>query len=93
MLLNLSEFSPFVPLHQAPPFPLATPPFSSCPWVMHRFFGYSVCYTVLYIPMAILPVCTSASPHLFAHSPITPSHLETVRMLSVYMIMSLFLFD
>ena len=35
MLLQLSYFLPFIPLHPGHPLPLAFPPFSSCPWVVH----------------------------------------------------------
>ena len=46
-----------------PPLPLAIPPplFTSAGHVC-RFFGYSLSYTALYIPMAILrlPTCTSS---------------------------------
>ena len=34
MLLQLSYFPPFTPLHPAHPLPLTFPPFSSCPWVI-----------------------------------------------------------
>ena len=35
ILLQLSQFSPFTPLHQTPLFPQAIPHNCSCPWVMH----------------------------------------------------------
>ena len=35
MLLQLSYFPLFIPLHPAHPLPPAFPPFSSCPWVIH----------------------------------------------------------
>ena len=35
MLLQLSHFSPFIPLHPVPPSHPHSPPLSSCPWVVH----------------------------------------------------------
>ena len=35
MLLQLSQFFPFAPLHLVSPFLPAIPSLSSCPWVMH----------------------------------------------------------
>ena len=35
MLLQLSHFSPFIPLCPAYPLPTAFPSFSSCPWAVH----------------------------------------------------------
>ena len=68
MLLQLSQFFSFW-LPQVIPTPLFM---SMCH--VYTFFGYSISCTVLYIPMAILylPICTSQSPHLFAHSPTPP---------------------
>ena len=58
----------------------------------YNFLGYSISYTVLYIPMAILqlPICTSQSPH-FTHSPNPTSHLSTIKMLSLSKILCQFL--
>ena len=52
---------PFAPFHPSLPFPqpIPTPLFMSVGHT-YKFFGYSISYTVLYIPMAILlPICTS----------------------------------
>ena len=93
MLLQLSWF-----------FPLCPPPPSthhslrqslhhcSCPWVKHRFFDSSVSCTVLYIPwlfcdylfVLLNPLTFSPIP------PHLPSHLATIKTLSVSMILSLF---
>ena len=55
MLLQLSQFFPLCsPPPSSPPVPQASPYHCSLPCVMPRFFGYSISYTVLYIPMAIL---------------------------------------
>ena len=55
-------FSSFVTLHKAPPLSQAIPErlFLST-GDAYKFFGYSISYTVLYIPMVILelPICTS----------------------------------
>ena len=87
--LNPLTSSP-IPLHpQAKPTPL-----SMTMGHAYVFFGYSISYTVLYIPMAILelPICTSQSPHLFTHTPTPLSHLATIKTLSVSVILCLFLF-
>ena len=51
MLLQLSQFLPLCP--PLPSIPLSlrqSPHHCSCPWLMHRFSGYSISYTVLCIP-------------------------------------------
>ena len=62
MPLQLFQLSPFAPLSWYPPFPPATPtPLFMSMGHTYKYSGYSVSYTVLYIPMAIqyLPICTS----------------------------------
>ena len=61
IMLLQSQFSPLCLLPSSTPNSLRqSPHHCSCPWVTHRFFGYSISYTVCYIPMAILSVpCTS----------------------------------
>ena len=96
MLLQLSQFFPLYRLHPAPCTPLGNPPHHcSCPWVMH--------ISALATPF---PILYFASPWLFCNylfvllNPLTsspipqhpPSHLTTVKMLSVSMILFLFLF-
>ena len=72
MLLQLSQFFPFVPLCPAPPTPsghLHT--FVHILGHAYKFFGYSISYTVLYIPMAILWLSVLLNPpHLFTRSPL-----------------------
>ena len=53
--LQLSQFSLFAPLHPAPPTPSGHPPplFMSMSQA-YKFFGFSISYAVLYIPVAIL---------------------------------------
>ena len=55
MLLQLSQFYPFAPSTKRPPLPQAFPTqlFMSMGHG-YKFFGYSISYTVLYIPTAIL---------------------------------------
>ena len=55
MLLQLSQFYPFAPSTKRPPLPQAIPTqlFMSMGHG-YKFFGYSISYTVLYIPTAIL---------------------------------------
>ena len=49
------NFSPFAPFHPAPLLPEAIPtPLFMSMGHAQMFFGYSISYTVLYIPMAIL---------------------------------------
>ena len=61
MLLLLSQFPPFVPLHPVSPFPSSNPhlQFMSMGHI-YKFFGSSISYTVPNIPMSILysPICT-----------------------------------
>ena len=55
MLLQLSQISPFVPLHPESPTPSGSPhTIVHVHGHAHKFCGYSISYTVLYIPMAIL---------------------------------------
>ena len=72
-------------------FPLCSPPPStphslkqsphhcSCPWVMNNFFGYSISYMVLYIPMAILEIhiCTSFLKYILLIMPLQLSHFPS----------------
>ena len=54
MLLQLFQTSPFtLPQAAPPPLPQASPYHCPCQWIMNMFFGYSVSYAVLYIPMTI----------------------------------------
>ena len=76
MLLQFSQFSPpLSPIHPAPPNPLAFPPFSSCPWVIHVssltstfpiLFSTSSClfsayhlYLTFSVPFPLLSPCHS----------------------------------
>ena len=79
MLLLLFHFPPFIPLlpenSLSPTFPL----FSSCPWVVHKFFGFYISYTILnlplsifYLPFILLIHCT------FSPIPLSPSPLTTL---------------
>ena len=73
MVLQLSDISPFVPLHTAPLLSQALPPpLLTSMGHIYKFFGYSISYTVLYIFLAILklPSCVIPSPlHPFPHTP------------------------
>ena len=75
MLLQLSHFPPFIPLHPAHSLPPSFPPFRSCPWVIYTFFGFYMSYTILtlplsifYLPFKLLILCT-LSPSFPTHSP------------------------
>ena len=60
--ITVVPISPLCPLHPVSTLPQAIPPllFTSMGHA-YKFFGYSISYTVLYIPMAslYLPNCTS----------------------------------
>ena len=66
MLLQLSHFPPFSPLHPAHRLPPTFPPFSSCPWVMHISYLASTFPTlflslpqsIFYLPIMLLILCT-----------------------------------
>ena len=55
LLLQLSQFSPFAPSTQHPLLTQAiSPPLFLSMSHAYKFFSYSISYTLLYIPMAIL---------------------------------------
>ena len=47
-------FPPFIPLCPVPLLPPSFPHLSSCPWVIYKFFGFSISHTVLNLPLSIL---------------------------------------
>ena len=59
MLLQLSHFPPFTPLHPAYPLPPTFSPFSSCPWVIH----ISSLISTFPIPFLTSP-CVPSTYHL-----------------------------
>ena len=73
MLLQLSHFPPFIPLHTAHALPPAFSPFSSCPWVIHIDSSAST-FLVLFLTSPYL-FSTYHLCHLFSiPSPPTHSH-------------------
>ena len=76
ILLHLSQFFHLCPppsstSHSRRQSPHQFPHQCSCPWVMCRFFDYSISYTVLHIPMATL-YCLFVLCHPLSSSPILP---------------------
>ena len=81
-------FAPLLPSTQQPPLPQVIPPplFISIGYA-YKFFGYTISYTVLYIPNLyfLIPLPLHPFPHIL-------SHLATIKMLFICMILPLFLF-
>ena len=53
MLLQLSHFPPFTPLHLAHLIPPTFPPYSSCPWVIH-IRSLASTFPILFLPSPCL---------------------------------------
>ena len=91
MLLQLSHFPPFTPLHLAHPLPPTFPPFSSCPWVI---LISSLAYT---FPILFLPSpCLFSTYHLYLFSEPSPLPPPTPRLITLHVIsisVVLFLFQ
>ena len=91
MLSQLSHFPPFIPLCPAHPLPLAFPPFSSCPCVIH-ISSLASTFPILTLPLSIfylpfmLILCT--------FTPLSPSHslIDNPRVLVVCLVCSRFCF-
>ena len=82
---------PFCTLHSSQAMP---PPLFMFTGHVHKFFGYSTSYAVLYIPMAILLITylyflIPSSLHAF---PTSPSHLATIKTLPISRFCLFFLF-
>ena len=74
MLLQLSHFLLFIPLHSAHPLLTHIPPFSSCPWVIH--ISSLVCtFPILFLTLPSL-FSTYHLCYLFSvpFPPVSPSH-------------------
>ena len=72
MLLQLSHFPSFIPLHPAHPVLPTFPLFSSCPWVMH-ISSLASTFPILFLPSPVyfLPtIYASYSLYLFRLSPL-----------------------
>ena len=92
MLLQLSHFPPFTPLHPAHLLPPTFPPYSSCPWVI---LTSSLAST---FPTLVLPSpCLFSTYHLcylfsvpFPPSPPPTPLLTTLHVISISMVLFLF---
>ena len=62
MLLQLSHFPLFIPLHPAHPLSPAFPAFSSCPWVIH-----TSCLASIFPILFLTPPCLFSTYHLWVH--------------------------
>ena len=51
--ITVVPFPSPTPLHSAHPLPPTFPPYSSCPWVILKFFGFYISYTILTLPLTI----------------------------------------
>ena len=93
MLLQFSQFSPFIPPPSCTPQPSSIPLLSSCPWVVNTSsFEFSVSYTIFSLSPSILCLlimlllpCTF--PPLFLPS---PSPLKSLCVMSISLILFLF---
>ena len=74
MVLQLSNFPPFIFLHPAHPLPSALPPFSPRPWVIH-ISSLASTFPVLFLPSPCL-FSTYHLCYLFSvpFLPLSPSH-------------------
>ena len=76
MVLQLCQLFPLCPTPPGTPLPSSNPPppqFTSMGRA-YKFFGLTISYTFLNIPLSVLylPIHTSYSLHLFPHSPSSP---------------------
>ena len=92
MLLQLSHFPPFTPLHTAHPSRPYSPPFSSCPWVIH-ISSLTSTFPILSLPSP----CLSSTYHLCylfsVPSPLSPPPtplLITLHVISISVVLFLF---
>ena len=89
-------FPPLLSSMQHPTLPQAiSPPLFMSMGHAYKFFGYSYFLCCTLHPCGYSVTTYSyflQSPHVITHSPTLPSHLATITMLSVSMILSLFLF-
>ena len=86
MPLQLSQLFPFCPPPPSTPHSLRQSPHHLFMPMGHvyKFFGYSISYPVLYIPWLFCNyLCVLLNP--LTSSPTPPSHLATVKMLSIDM--------
>ena len=72
MLLQLSHFPLFAPLHPAHPLQPTSPPFSSCPWVVH-ISSLASTFPILFSTSHCLFSTTYATYSLYLSS-LSPSH-------------------
>ena len=94
MLLQLSQFCPFCPLHQAPPIPSGNPYLYCCPcpwpyiyvlWLLHV-----LCCTLYPHNFSVTSNLYSLIPSLVYPSLQLPSYLATIKTFPVYLIWFLF---
>ena len=87
MLLQLPHiFLPFIPLCPAPLLPLAFPHLSSCPWVIH----ISSLASPFPNPIYFGPPVYASIPCTFPPTPLSPSLLMILHMISISVIPFLF---
>ena len=88
MLLQLSHFSPFIPLHPVPPSHPHSPPLSSCPWVVHItslastvLILFLTCPPIYFVPIIYATYSLYPSPYFPVPSPLITLHvISTLKL-------------
>ena len=83
-----------VPLHPAPPTPSGNPHHCSCPGIIH-VSSLAILFPILYLTspwLFINYLFVLVNPLISSPFLTSPSHVATIKTLSVSMILSLFLF-
>ena len=92
MLLQLSYFPHFTPLHPAHSLPPTFPPYSSCPWVI-LISSLASTFTTLFYPPPVYFLPTNYATYSLYLSPLSPPPtplLITCHMISISVVLFLF---